>query len=106
MRRSGNSFFLSATPLCPLKRLGFPSRHHFSIPAHSARARIMETLMERIIAVPVDQPDNIVATPPVSYVPTPSSTYRKHRKAAEVIDEPGKPHVGRRAVPVPTQVPP
>jgi hypothetical protein len=29
--------------------------------------------------------------PPVSFVPTPSASYRQHRKAAQLIDEPGKP---------------
>src|SRR4051812_24246526 len=33
---------------------------------------------------------------PVSFIPTPSARYRQHRKAAELIDQPGKP---RAAVP-------
>jgi hypothetical protein len=29
--------------------------------------------------------------PPVGFVPTPSSTYRQHRKAAQLLDQPGRP---------------
>lgn len=43
--------------------------------------------------------------PPVSFVPTPSAPYRQHRKAAELIDEPGKPHTGVSAHPEAVPVP-
>ena len=29
--------------------------------------------------------------PPVGFVPTPSRTYRQHRKAAQLLDQPGRP---------------
>jgi hypothetical protein len=39
---------------------------------------------------------------PVSYVPTPSAAYRQHRKAAQLLDEPGQPRGdGEPAPPVP-----
>ncbi len=34
------------------------------------------------------------AAPPVSFVPTPSAPYRRHRKATALIDEPGRPRKG------------
>ncbi len=61
--------------------------------------------MERIISVPVEDLASEVPASPVSYVPTPTATYRKHRKAAAVIDEPGKPAVGRRTAPGPAPIP-
>jgi hypothetical protein len=61
--------------------------------------------MERIISVPVEGVAVEPATSPVSYVPTPTAPYRKHRKAAEAIDEPGRPKVGRRAAPGPAPIP-
>ncbi|HWJ93457.1 MAG TPA: hypothetical protein VNT33_01950, partial [Telluria sp.] len=32
--------------------------------------------------------------PPVSFVPTPTASYRQHRKAAQLLDEPGAPRPG------------
>ena len=31
------------------------------------------------------------ATPPVGFIPTPSAPYRQHRKAAQLLDQPGRP---------------
>ena len=50
--------------------------------------------MERIAALPL--------IPPVSYIPTPTAPYRQHRKAVDLIDEPGKP----RGAVVPAPIPP
>jgi hypothetical protein len=44
--------------------------------------------------------------PPVGYVPTPSAPYRKHRKAAKLLDEPGTPHQEGTGQPAPPDVPP
>jgi hypothetical protein len=43
--------------------------------------------------------------PPVTYVPTPSAPYRKHRKTAQLIDEPGPPRQGGADQPGPPEVP-
>jgi hypothetical protein len=43
--------------------------------------------------------------PPVGYVPTPSAPYRKHRKAAKLLDEPGTPHQEGTGQPAPPGVP-
>ena len=40
--------------------------------------------------------------PPVSFVPTPSAPYRQHRKAAQLLDEPGKPRHGAEGPETPT----
>ncbi len=61
--------------------------------------------MERIISVPVEDLVSDLPTSPVSYVPTPTAPYRKHRKATAIIDEPGKPAIGRRAMPGPVAIP-
>lgn len=61
--------------------------------------------MERIFSVPVEDVVSDLPTPPVSYVPTPTAAFRKHRKAAAAIDEPGMPALGRRAVPRPVPIP-
>jgi len=34
------------------------------------------------------------ATPPVGFIPTPSAAYRQHRKAAQLLDQPGTPRPG------------
>lgn len=40
--------------------------------------------------------------PPVGFVPTPSAAYRQHRKAAQLLDQPGTPRPGSEApVPLP-----
>ncbi len=40
-------------------------------------------------------PDDTVSVerdqPPVAYIPTPSAPYRQHRKAAQLLDQPGSP---------------
>jgi hypothetical protein len=41
---------------------------------------------------------------PLSYVPTPSAAYRAHRKAAQLLDEPGQPR-GEEPPPVPVPLP-
>ena len=59
--------------------------------------------MEEIVTVPVEaviKPEPIA--PPVSYIPTPSAPYRKHRKTAQLLDQPGRPqHSARQAVQTP-----
>ena len=40
--------------------------------------------------------------PPVSFIPTPSAPYRKHRKAAALVLEPGPPRIGLGSTPAPT----
>jgi hypothetical protein len=42
---------------------------------------------------------------PASYVPTPSAAYRQHRKAAQLLDEPGPPRAGVDGEPAPPPVP-
>jgi hypothetical protein len=32
--------------------------------------------------------------PPIGFIPTPSAAYRQHRKAAQLLDQPGKPRAG------------
>ena len=60
--------------------------------------------MEQRITLPVEAVlTNHVA--PVSYVPTPSAPYRQHRKAADLIDQPGKPRAGALPVPIPLPIP-
>jgi hypothetical protein len=40
--------------------------------------------------------------PPIGFIPTPSAAYRQHRKAAQLLDQPGKPRPGAPAsTPVP-----
>jgi hypothetical protein len=39
------------------------------------------------------------AQPPVSFIPTPSASYRQHRKAAALVLEPGPPRIGLGAEP-------
>jgi hypothetical protein len=43
--------------------------------------------------------------PPVSFVPTPSAPYRQHRKAAQLLDEPGQPRPQGGDQPAPPTVP-
>jgi hypothetical protein len=43
--------------------------------------------------------------PPVGYVPTPSAPYRKHRKTAQLVDEPGLPRQTDSDPPAPPDVP-
>ncbi|MES3025154.1 MAG: hypothetical protein V4857_26565 [Pseudomonadota bacterium] len=43
--------------------------------------------------------------PPISYVPTPSAPYRRHRKVAELTLEPGKPRAASPEQPAPVPVP-
>ena len=53
-------------------------------------------------ALPDDPPPPDRAPAPVRYVPTPSAAYRQHRKAAQLLDEPGRPRAGAEAaVPLP-----
>ena len=42
---------------------------------------------------------------PLSYVPTPSAAYRQHRKAAQLLDEPGRPRGRADGEPAPPPVP-
>jgi len=55
------------------------------------------------------KPDDLVPPerdyPPVSYVPTPSAPYRQHRKATQLLDEPGKPCRAGADQPKPPPVP-
>ncbi|HEU4815283.1 hypothetical protein [Janthinobacterium sp.] len=46
-------------------------------------------------------PTEAASQPPVSYIPTPTAAYRQHRKAAEVVLEPGPPRTGLGAEPLP-----
>ncbi|MES2128883.1 MAG: hypothetical protein V4463_16560 [Pseudomonadota bacterium] len=55
--------------------------------------------MERTVTLPLAALVAGELTAPVSYIPTPSAPYRQHRKAAEVIDEPGKPRTTALAAP-------
>jgi hypothetical protein len=57
--------------------------------------------MERHLNVQLDASTSERAQPPVSFVPTPSAPYRKHRKSSAVTDEPGRPKGGAGAAPVP-----
>ncbi|HEU4372817.1 MAG TPA: hypothetical protein VFS02_04970, partial [Telluria sp.] len=45
------------------------------------------------------------APAPLSYVPTPSAAYRQHRKAAQLLDEPGAPRGAAEGEPAPPAVP-
>jgi hypothetical protein len=49
--------------------------------------------MERPITL-IDTADSASDAPPVSYIPTPSAAYRRHRKAAALTLEPGRPRIG------------
>ncbi|WP_296946548.1 hypothetical protein [uncultured Massilia sp.] len=45
-------------------------------------------------AIPPDTPASVPLSrprPPVGFVPTPSAPYRQHRKAAQLLDQPGRP---------------
>lgn len=53
--------------------------------------------MDRITIVEPEQTERVQA--PVSFVPTPSAPYRRHRKAAALILEPGAPRVGLGTAP-------
>jgi hypothetical protein len=43
---------------------------------------------------PAIQPDAPAPQPPVGFVPMPSAPYRQHRKAAQLLDQPGPPRPG------------
>lgn len=55
--------------------------------------------------LPIDPllPERVPA--PLSYVPTPSAAYRLHRKAAQLLDEPGQPRGPADGAPAPAPVP-
>ncbi|MBZ2208698.1 hypothetical protein [Massilia soli] len=60
----------------------------------------------------MDERDNLplVSLPdrqqaPVSFVPTPTASYRQHRKAMALVTEPGKPRIGLADQPAPEPVP-
>lgn len=46
--------------------------------------------------------DDVPIQPPVSFIPTPSASYRQHRKTAQLLDQPGTPRpVSPETTPVP-----
>ena len=49
------------------------------------------TLPDAPASVPSVRPQPPRAALPVAFVPTPSAPYRQHRKAAQLLDQPGKP---------------
>ena len=46
----------------------------------------------RVTLVDAEHPER--DAPPVSYIPTPSAQYRRHRKASALVLEPGRPRIG------------
>jgi hypothetical protein len=42
-------------------------------------------------AILPDTSDSLASQPPVGFVPMPNAPYRQHRKAAQLLDQPGKP---------------
>jgi hypothetical protein len=60
--------------------------------------------MEPRATLPHDGPPAEHDRSPVGYIPTPSAPYRHHRKAAQLLDEPGPPRQGADQ-PAPQEVP-
>ncbi len=57
--------------------------------------------MEHTVSLPVAEVLPERALPPVSFIPTPSAPYRQHRKASQLVFEPGRPRSALDAEPVP-----
>lgn len=57
--------------------------------------------MDQKVIVPVDAVLTSGAALPVGYVPTPTASYRQHRKSAQVTQQPGRPRRASRATPPP-----
>jgi hypothetical protein len=87
-----------------VKRRARAWRDYFRYQVAALATYTGELIMEQRVSLPVD-PGLEREPAPVSFVPTPSAAYREHRKASQLVLQPGTPRIGLDKIPEPAPVP-